>query len=77
MFLTSRWVFAMILYVLIIILLIQLKPSLMFDSYGKPKEFGIGFREGKSIFAPIVVFPILALLCYFTVSVSDLMFSRN
>jgi len=49
----------------------------MFDSYGKPKEFGIGFREGKSIFAPIIVFPILALLCYFTVSVSNFMFLRN
>jgi hypothetical protein len=40
----------------------------MFDSYGKPKEFGIGSTDGKSVLAPAFVFPILALLCYFIAS---------
>jgi len=63
-----RWLFAVTIYVLIIYLIITLQPAIMFDSYGKPKEFGIGSTDGKSVLAPAFVFPILALLCYFIAS---------
>ena len=69
-----RWLFALTLYILIIYLLITLQPSLMFDSYGKPKEFGIGSNEGKSVFAPAFVFPVLAILCYFISSIIQFIF---
>lgn len=42
----------------------------MFDSYGKPKEFGIG-EDGKSVLAPVFVFPVLAILCYFIASMIE------
>lgn len=63
-----RWLFALTLYVLIIYLIITLQPSIMFDSYGKPKQFGIGTNEGKSVLAPAFIFPIIAIICYFIAS---------
>ena len=62
------WLFALMLYLLIIYLIITLQPSIMFDAYGKPKEFGIGTEQGKSVLAPIFVFPVLAIICYFIAS---------
>lgn len=61
----SRWIVALILYLLIILLLFAIKPPLMFDIDGHPKEFGIGLSHGKSLFAPAVFFPILAVFCFF------------
>ena len=63
-----RWLFALTLYVLIIYLIITLQPAMMFDPYGKPKEFGIGVSDGKSVLAPAFVFPIIAIICYFIAS---------
>jgi len=69
-----RWLFALTLYVLVLYLIITLQPSLMFDSYGKPKEFGIGIHEGKSVFAPAIVFPVLAIVCYYISSIIQFIF---
>ena len=69
-----RWLFALTLYVLVLYLIITLQPSLMFDSYGKPKEFGIGINEGKSVFAPSLIFPILAIVCYYIASIIQFIF---
>ena len=69
-----RWLFALILYIMSIYLLITLQPPLMFDSYGKPKEFGIGTNDGKSVFAPSFVFPVLAIICYFIASIIQFVF---
>jgi len=65
------WLFALILYILIIYLIITLKPAIMFDSSGKPKEFGIGTKDGKSVLAPVFVFPVLAILCYYISSMIE------
>lgn len=69
-----RWLFALTIYILIVYLLITLQPSLMFDSYGKPKEFGVGISEGKSIFAPSFAFPVIAILCYYISSIIQFIF---
>lgn len=69
-----RWLLAITLYVLIIYLIISLQPSLMFDAYGKPKDFGIGTTDGKSVLAPAFVFPILALISYFIASMVQFVF---
>lgn len=60
----TRWVVAIVLYIQIILILLVVKPALLFDSNGNPKDFGTGLKEGKSIFAPAFVFPLIALLCY-------------
>jgi hypothetical protein len=41
----------------------------MFDPYGKPKEFGLGLTEGKSILAPSFSFPVLAIISYYITSI--------
>lgn len=59
---------AIILYLLIVGVLMLTKPALMFDQQGRPKPFGTGFQEGYSVFAPSIVFPILAILVYILVT---------
>jgi hypothetical protein len=71
MIIIPNWLFALMLYISIIYLLITLKPPIMFDANGKPKEFGIGTQEGKSVLAPVFVFPVLAILCYFISSMIE------
>lgn len=66
----SRIFVAMIIYTFIVLLLLAIKPSLMFDLSGNPKPFGVGMKDGYSVFAPSVVFPFLAVLSYLIASVS-------
>jgi hypothetical protein len=60
----SRWLTALVLYALTILLLLAIKPSLMFQANGVPKQPGVGISEGKSMFAPAILFPLLALVMY-------------
>jgi len=60
-----RWIVALVLYLLVILLLFAIKPAIMFNSNGSPKDFGVGLKTGKSIMAPAVFFPILAIVCFF------------
>ena len=53
----------------IILSLFATKPALMFSENGKIKDFGVGLSKGKSIFAPAVSFPILAVLCFFIATI--------
>ena len=64
-----RWLFGITIYIIIVYIIIKYKPSLMFDSYGNPKNFGLGISEGNSVLAPVFIFPILALLSYFIAAV--------
>jgi hypothetical protein len=41
----------------------------MFDENGIPKQFGPGFSQGKSVFAPSFMFPMIAIVC-FIISIS-------
>ena len=36
---------SIIIFVLLFILIILTKPSLVFDKNGKPREFGLGYRN--------------------------------
>jgi hypothetical protein len=56
------------LYIAIVALLLYTKPSLMFDNDGKPKPFGVGFAQGRSVFAPSVMFPLIALILYIMIA---------
>ena len=64
----DRWILSLFVYFIIVFILLLIKPSLMFDSNGQMKPFGVGFEDGKSVFSPIFVFPLLAFLSYFIVS---------
>lgn len=63
-----RLLLAITLYVIIVGTLVLTKPAIMFDAEGRPKPFGTGFHEGYSVFAPSVVFPLLAIVCYIIIA---------
>jgi hypothetical protein len=53
-----------LIYILIILLLFLLKPSIMFDMYGNIKTY-----NSKSLMTLDLMYPLIALLCYFFVLV--------
>ncbi len=61
----SRWQIALIIYITIIGLIVYFKPSMMFTMDGKVKSWSTQQSEETSLFSPIIVFPILALLSYY------------
>lgn len=60
-----RWQIAFIIYISVVSLLIYLKPSMMFTMDGKVKIWSTQQTEETSLFSPIIVFPVLALLSYY------------
>jgi len=51
---------AVLLYIFILLLLFLIKPSIMFDIYGNVKT-----HTSNSLLTLDLIFPILALLCYY------------
>ena len=70
---TPRVVYSTAFYVLCIALLVAARPSVMFDRSGNPKPFGIGKR--KSVFAFGTACVGLAVLCFYTFALIDLVFN--
>ena len=56
--------FAILLYISLLLLIFIFKPSFMFDINGNFKTY-----NSKSLLTLDIVYPILALLCYFIVLV--------
>jgi hypothetical protein len=61
----NRWIIAILVYILVTILLIFVKPSMMFTQDGNVKQWSIENTETTSIFSPMIVFPILSILSYY------------
>jgi len=53
-----------LLYILILLLLFLLKPSIMFDMHGNIKTY-----NPKSLMTLDLIYPLIALLCYYFVLV--------
>jgi hypothetical protein len=51
---------AILLYIFILLLIFLIKPSIMFDIYGNIKK-----HTSNSLLTLDLVYPILALLCYY------------
>ena len=65
---------AIVLYALVCGLLVWWRPSAMFEADGRPRDFGLEQAEkNQSIFAPVVVFPAIALVSYFVVAYAELL----
>lgn len=64
MIVLQRLIVALLLYIFAVMTIFAVKPSLMFDANGKPKDFGVGLTEGRSVFALGIMLPILAVLSY-------------
>lgn len=61
----NRWIIAIVLYLIITSIIILVKPSLMFTMDGNVKEWSSENTDKKSVFSPMIVFPMLAILCYY------------
>jgi hypothetical protein len=53
-----------LLYILIILLIFLLKPSIMFDGHGNIKNY-----TPKSLMTLDIIYPFIALLCYYFILV--------
>ena len=68
-----RLLFAIILYVLIVVTILFTKPSIMFNSKGEIKKWGLERDESTSIFSPMIVFPVIAIICYYVAACIEFM----
>ena len=68
MILVRRIIIAVLVYIAIIGLITYLRPRIMFEEDGKVKPWGIGAEEGSSVFSPMFMFPLLALVVFFMVT---------
>jgi len=64
-FTLNRWQIALIIYLIIIGLILIFKPAIMFTLDQNPKEWALENTATTSIFAPIIAFPIIAILVYY------------
>ena len=60
---------SIILFLICFIIIVLFKPSLIFDKYGKPREFGLGYKNKTivPIWLVVILFSILSyliVLCY-------------
>jgi hypothetical protein len=74
-YLNSRVIYSVLFYVLLIILIILAKPSIMFNSNGDIKLFGVG--EDKTMFSLGVASILLALVSFYIFCLIDLVFSQK
>lgn len=73
-YLNTRVIYSILFYILLIILIILAKPSVMFESNGTIKIFGIG--DDKTMFSMGVFTVILAILSFYIFCMIDLIFQR-
>ena len=73
MLVVQRWHIALVLYLILVLVLLALRPSVMFDANGNPKSFGLANDETTSTMAPAFVFPILAILVFYAAAILDIM----
>jgi hypothetical protein len=74
-YLSSRVIYSVLFYVLLIILIILAKPSIMFNSNGDIKLFGVG--EEKTMFSLGVASIVLALVSFYIFCLIDLIFAQK
>ena len=70
----SRVIYSVLFFVLLMILVVLSKPSLVFDTNGAPKPFGIG--EDKTMFSLGVLSIVIAILSFYVFCLIDLIFKN-
>lgn len=71
----GRIVYAVLFYVLLIMLLVLAKPKMMFEPDGSIKRFGVG--EDKTLFSVGVFSVVLALVSYYIFCLVDMIFAKR
>lgn len=65
-----RWFVAIALYLFLVLAALAFRPALMFDQSGRPKPCGLGLKDGNSMFAPCIAFPLMAIISYFVATLT-------
>lgn len=73
-FVNSRIVYALLFYILLIILVIVSKPSVMFERDGSIRPFGVG--EDKTMFSLGVFSIVFAILSFYIFCLVDMIFTK-
>ena len=74
-FINSRIIYAVIFYILLVVLIVLAKPSVMFEKDGTIKQFGIG--EDKTMFSLGVFSVVLAIVSYYIFCLVDMIFAKK
>ena len=72
---TARLAYSIAFYVLVAVLVIVMKPSMIFERNGNPRTFGIGRNKTTFAFGTLCV--VLAILCFYMFAWIDLVFGVN
>ena len=73
-YINTRIIYAILFYILLIVLIIISRPSIMFETDGSIKSFGIG--EEKTMFSLGVFTVVLAVLSFYIFCMIDLIFGK-
>lgn len=68
----ARWHIALVIYLVIVAAIILGRPAIMFDAEGNVKPWGVNTDAGQSIFSVQMVFPLLAIILYYIVVVTEM-----
>ena len=69
----KRLIYSVSFYLLLMVLIIQWKPSVIFDSDGNVKNYGT--ERGDTIFSLGVISVVLAIMSFYFFAFIDLVFS--
>ena len=64
MIVIKRLLVAVFIYAFAVLAIFAFRPSLMFDAKGRPKDFGVGLTEGRSVFALGFLLPVIGFVSY-------------
>ncbi len=70
-----RWQIALVIYAIFVVIIVNIRPALMFDLEKNVKAWGLDMERGVSIFSPMFVFPFFALLSYYLASLIELAYA--
>lgn len=69
----SKFLLALLLYIVCLLLIFQFKPAMMFDAAGNFKHFGYDENDRSASLLNIeIVMIFLAIFCYFIVTALEL-----
>jgi hypothetical protein len=71
----SRKIITLSIYLLIVILIFTIQPSLMFNSNGEMKTFGYYNNEETTIIPVLLFLPILALILFISVLIIECIYT--
>lgn len=72
---SSRIVYSIVFYVLLMILLVVSRPSVIFEVDGRLRPFGVG--EDKTLFSMGVFAVVVAILSFYVFCIIDIIFTNH